>query len=247
MTDISKYVINYSALAKQGKLTKLVGREKEIDRLVHILLRKNNHNPLIMGPSGIGKTALVEGLIQYLQSEKAPDLYKNVEVIGVDVASIMLDTKTDEEYASVLKEIFEDVYASNGKKILYAKDVSFLVRTDINPENIEPAKFLKLKVMEGSVTVILETDPVSYRAYVEKDIALLGKFQSLFLEEPTVEEAIQIVMAQKDQFEKHYGVVIPDEVVKSAVQLSYRLFHSLKIYTKINGTQLLRTVIQSCS
>ena len=222
MTDISKYVINYSALAKQGKLTKLVGREKEIDRLVHILLRKNNHNPLIMGPSGIGKTALVEGLIQYLQSEKAPDLYKNVEVIGVDVASIMLDTKTDEEYASVLKEIFEDVYASNGKKILYAKDVSFLVRTDINPENIEPAKFLKLKVMEGSVTVILETDPVSYRAYVEKDIALLGKFQSLFLEEPTVEEAIQIVMAQKDQFEKHYGVVIPDEVVKSAVQLSHR-------------------------
>ncbi|MGN1090995.1 MAG: AAA family ATPase [Alphaproteobacteria bacterium] len=222
MTDISKYVINYSALAKQGKLTKLVGREKEIDRLVHILLRKNNHNPLIMGPSGIGKTALVEGLIQYLQSEKAPDLYKNVEVIGVDVASIMLDTKTDEEYASVLKEIFEDIYASNGKKILYAKDVSFLVRTDINPENIEPAKFLKLKVMEGSVTVILETDPVSYRAYVEKDIALLGKFQSLFLEEPTVEEAIQIVMAQKDQFEKHYGVVIPDEVVKSAVQLSHR-------------------------
>lgn len=222
MTDISKYVINYSSLAKEGKLTKLIGREKEIDRLVHILLRKNNHNPLIIGPSGIGKTALVEGLIQYLQSEKAPDLYKNVEVIGVDVASIMLDTKTDEEYASILKEIFEDVYASNGKKILYAKDVSFLVRTDVNPENIEAAKFLKLKVMEGSVTVILETDPVSYRAYVEKDIALLGKFQSLFLEEPTVDEAIQIVMAQKNQFEKHYGVVIPDEVVKSAVQLSHR-------------------------
>ena len=222
MADISKYVINYSALAKEGKLVKLVGREKEITRLVHILLRKNNNNPLIMGPSGIGKTALIEGLVQYLQSPQAPDIYKDVEVIGVDVATIMLDTKTDEEYASILKQIFEDIYASNGKKILYAKDVSFLVRTDVNPENIEPAKFLKLKVMEGSVTVILESDPVSYRAYVEKDIALLGKFQSLFLEEPTVDEAIEIVTAQKGQFEQHYGVVIPDEVVKSAVQLSHR-------------------------
>lgn len=222
MADISKYVINYSTLAKEGKLSKLVGREKEIDRLVHILLRKNNHNPLIMGPSGIGKTALVEGLVQYLQSDKAPDLYKDVEVMGVDVSSIMLDTKTDEEYATILKEIFEDIYTSQGKKILYANDVSFLVRTDVNPENIEAAKFLRLKVLEGSITVILETDPVSYRAYVEKDIALLSKFQTLFLEEPTVDEAIQIVTDQKGQFEKHYGVVIPDDVVTSAVQLSHR-------------------------
>lgn len=222
MADTSKYIINYTDLARQGKLVKLVGREKEIERLVHILLRKNNHNPLIMGPAGIGKTALVEGLVQYLQSEKSPQMYKDVDIIGVDVSAVMLDTKTDEEYASVIKQIFEEVYASQGKKILYAKDVSFLVRTDINPENTEPAKFLKLKVLEGTVTVILESDPVSYRAYVEKDIALLGKFQTVFLEEPTVDEAIQIVSSQKEQFEKHYQVVIPDDVVKSAVQLSHR-------------------------
>ena len=222
MADISKYVINYTQKARSGQLTQLVGREEQVNRLVHILLRKNNNNPLVMGPSGIGKTALVEGLIAFMASDRAPDVFKKVEVVGVDVASIMLDTKTDEEYGAILKQIYEDIYASNGKKILYAKDVSLIVRTDINPENIEPAKFLKLKVLEGSVKCILEADPMSYRAYVEKDIALLGKFQTLFLEEPTVDEAVEIVSNQKAQFEKHYGVTIPDDVVKAAVQLAHR-------------------------
>ena len=222
MADISKYVINYTKKARAGQLTQLVGRKEEVNRLVHILLRKNNNNPLIMGPSGIGKTALIEGLIAFMASDNAPDVFKDVEVVGVDVATIMLDTKTDEEYSSILKEIFEDIYAADGKKILYAKDVSLLVRTDVNPENIEPAKFLKLKVLEGSVKCILESDPLSYRAYVEKDIALLGKFQTLFLEEPTVDEAFEIVSNQKQQFEEHYGVTIPTDVVKAAVQLAHR-------------------------
>ncbi|MBE6449910.1 MAG: ATP-dependent Clp protease ATP-binding subunit [Alphaproteobacteria bacterium] len=222
MADISKYVINYTQLAKNGKLTNLVGRNQEIGRLTHILLRKNNNNPLIVGPSGVGKTALIEGLASFMISPQAPEVFKDIAVIGIDVSTIMLDTKSDEEYALILKEIYEDIYASNGKKILYAKDVSLVVRTDINPENVEPAKFLKLKILEGSVTCILEADPVSYRAYVEKDIALLGKFQTMFLEEPTVEEAIQIVSEQKKQFEEHYGVVIPEEVVKTAVALSHR-------------------------
>ena len=222
MADISKYIINYTQKARAGQLTELVGRESEINRLTHILLRKNNNNPLIVGPSGVGKTALIEGFVQFMISDKAPDVFKQVEVVGVDVSSVMLDSKTDEEYATILKEIFEDVYASAGKKILYAKDVSLLVRTDINPENIEPAKFLKLKVMEGTVRCIMESDPMSYRAYVEKDIALLGKFQTLFLEEPTVDEAIEIVSAQKSEFEKHYGVVIPQDVVNASVNLSHR-------------------------
>ncbi|MBP5534902.1 MAG: ATP-dependent Clp protease ATP-binding subunit [Alphaproteobacteria bacterium] len=222
MTDISKYVINYTKKAQAGQLTQLVGRDDEVNRLVHILLRKNNNNPLVMGPSGIGKTALIEGLINFIASDAAPTVFKKIEVVGVDVAAIMLDTKTDEEYSFILKQIFEDIYASGGKKILYAKDVSLIVRTDINPENIEPAKFLKLKILEGSVRCILESDPLSYRAYVEKDIALLGKFQTLFLEEPTVDEAIEIVSNQKAQFEEHYGVTIPDDVVKASVNLAHR-------------------------
>ena len=222
MADVSKYIINYTQMAKAGLLTPLVGRQDEVNRLMHILLRKNNNNPLVMGPSGIGKTALIEGLIQFMASESAADTFKDVEVVGVDVASVMLDTTSDDAYAAILKQIYEDIYAAHGKKIFYAKDVSLIVRTDINPENIEPAKFLKLKIMDGSVTCILESDPLSYRAYVEKDIALMGKFQTLFLEEPTVAEAIQIVQRQKAQFEQHYGVVIPDDVVAASVNLAHR-------------------------
>lgn len=222
MADVSKYIINYTQMAKAGQLTPLVGRQDEVNRLMHILLRKNNNNPLVMGPSGIGKTALIEGLIQFMASESAPDTFKDVEVVGVDVASVMLDTTSDDAYAAILKQIYEDIYAAHGKKIFYAKDVSLIVRTDINPENIEPAKFLKLKIMDGSVTCILESDPLSYRAYVEKDIALMGKFQTLFLEEPTTAEAIQIVQRQKAQFEQHYGVVIPDDVVAASVNLAHR-------------------------
>ena len=222
MADVSKYIINYTQMAKAGLLTPLVGRQDEVNRLMHILLRKNNNNPLVMGPSGIGKTALIEGLIQFMASESAADTFKDVEVVGVDVASVMLDTTSDDAYAAILKQIYEDIYAAHGKKIFYAKDVSLIVRTDINPENIEPAQFLKLKIMDGSVTCILESDPLSYRAYVEKDIALMGKFQTLFLEEPTVAEAIQIVQRQKAQFEQHYGVVIPDDVVAASVNLAHR-------------------------
>ena len=222
MSEIFKYLIDYTEKAKKGELTALVGRSEEINRLVHILLREAKNNPLIVGPSGIGKTALVEGLAAYLISEQAPEALKNKHIVGVDVATIMLDTKNDEEYAQRLKEVFEDIYASQGQKILYTKDVSFLVRTDVNPENIEAAKFLKLKVMEGTVNCIMEADPLSYRGYVEKDVAVLQHFQTLFLEEPTQDEAVKIVQAQKHRFEKHYDVVIPDDVVKAAVNLSHR-------------------------
>ena len=167
MSEISKYLIDYTEKAKKGELTALVGRSEEINRLVHILLREAKNNPLIVGPSGIGKTALVEGLAAYLISEQAPEALKNKHIVGVDVATIMLDTKNDEEYAQRLKEVFEDIYASQGQKILYTKDVSFLVRTDVNPENIEAAKFLKLKVMEGTVNCIMEADPLSYREYIK--------------------------------------------------------------------------------
>lgn len=222
MSEVSQYIIDYTEMAQKGELVRLVGREKEIDRLVHILLRKAKNNPLIVGPAGVGKTALIEGLTTYLTTDKAPEVLQQKHIVGVDVAALMLDSNSDEEYAQKLKHVFEEIDASKGQKILYTKDVSFLVRTDVNPENAEPAKFLKIKVLDGSINCILEADPLAFRGYVEKDTAVLQNFQTLFLEEPTVAEATQILAAQKGRFEKHYGVVIPDEVVKTAVNLSHR-------------------------
>ena len=216
------YIIDYSVLAQEGKLVQLVGREKEIERLVHILLRKTRSNPMIVGPAGIGKTALVEGLASYLLSDEAPTVLKQKHIVGIDIARLMLESSSDEEYAQKLKKVIEDIHLHHDTQILYINEASLLVRNDANPENIEAAKFLKLKVQEGSVNVILETDNLTYRGSIEKDSSVLQQFQTLFLEEPTADETIKIVGNRKKEFEEHYGVVISDEFVKTAVALTGR-------------------------
>ena len=220
-TDVSKYLINYSALAREGKLTELVGRETELERLIHIMLRSSKSNPVVVGPAGIGKTALIEGLIAFISSEDAPDELRR-EVVGLDVARLMLDTKSEEEYAELTKQVMQVVIDSNHKKVLYLKDVSFLVYVDTNPENKEPGKFLKLALLAGQVSCIIESNTLQYVACMEKDTAVMGCVQTLLLEEPTLNDSIQIVEGRKHTLEDHYGIKIPPETVKAACQLTHR-------------------------
>lgn len=220
-TDISRYLINYSALAKEGKLTELVGREAELERLIHIMLRTTKSNPVVVGPSGIGKTALIEGLIQFISSDDAPDELRK-EVVGLNVPRLMLDTKSETEYAELTKRVLQSVIDSNHKQVLYLKDVSFLVNVDTNPENKEPAKFLKLALLAGDVRCIIETDTIHFVGFMEKDTAVMGCVQSLLLEEPNLEDSIQIVDGRKGKYEEHYGIKIPLETVKAACQLTHR-------------------------
>ena len=220
-TDISRYLINYSALAKEGKLTELVGREAELERLIHIMLRTTKSNPVVVGPSGIGKTALIEGLIQFVSSEDAPDELRK-EVVGLDVPRLMLDTKSETEYAELTKRVMQSVIDSNHKQVLYLKDISFLVNVDTNPENKEPAKFLKLALLAGDVRCIIETDTIHFVGFMEKDTAVMGCVQSLLLEEPNLDDSIQIVDGRKGKYEEHYGIKIPLETVKAACQLTHR-------------------------
>ena len=220
-TDVSKYLINYSALAREGKLTELVGRETELERLIHIMLRSSKSNPVVVGPAGIGKTALIEGLISFISSEDAPDELRR-EVVGLDVARLMLDTRSEEEYAELTKQVMQVVIDSNHKKVLYLKDVSFLVYVDTNPENKEPGKFLKLALLAGQVSCIIESNTLQYVACMEKDTAVMGCVQTLLLEEPTLNDSIQIVEGRKHTLEDHYGIKIPEETVKAACQLTHR-------------------------
>jgi len=134
----------------------------------------------------------------------------------------MLNSETDEEYTQNLKGVFETICEHKGEWILYINEASLLVRSDVSPENAEASKFLKLKLLDGSVNVILETAMLTYRGVVEKDTSVMQQFQTLFLEEPSAAETEQIVMDRKADFEKHYGVVISDEFVKVAVNLTGR-------------------------
>ena len=219
--DISRYLINYSTLAREGKLTELVGRESELERLIHIMLRTTKSNPVVVGPSGIGKTALIEGLIQFVSSDDAPDELRK-EVVGLDVPRLMLDTKSETEYAELTKRVMQSVIDSHHKQVLYLKDISFLVNVDTNPENKEPAKFLKLALLAGDIRCIIETDTIHFVGFMEKDTAVMGCVQSLLLEEPNLEDSIQIVDGRKGKYEEHYGIKIPLETVKAACQLTHR-------------------------
>lgn len=221
-TDLSQYLINYTAAAKAGQLTELVGREKELERLIHILLRSTKSNPVVVGPSGIGKTALIEGLIAFMASENAPDYLRQREVVGLNVQRLMLDSKSDAEYAELTKRVMQTVIDSHHQKVLYLKDISFLVYVDTNPENKEPAKFLKLALLDGDLSCIVETDTMHYVGFMEKDTAVMGCVQSLLLEEPTLDESIEIVGQRKHRYEEHYDIKIPDSTVKVACQLTHR-------------------------
>ena len=142
--EIEEYLINYTKLVEEGKIGYLVGREKELERLIHILLKNQKNNPVVVGTNGIGKTALLEGLIAFMASEDAPDFLQAKEVIGINIAKVMLDTSSESEYAELIKKVMQYVKDSQGSKILYIKDISLLVHMDTAPENKEPAKFLKL-------------------------------------------------------------------------------------------------------
>ncbi|MBQ3695920.1 MAG: ATP-dependent Clp protease ATP-binding subunit [Alphaproteobacteria bacterium] len=220
--EATKYLINYTELAKQGKFPPLIGREKELERLIHALLRDDKNNPIVIGPAGIGKSALIEGLIQFMASEDAPEYMQTREVVGFDVGALMLDAASDADYANLVKQVIQSIVETNGKQLLYLKDMSFLVYMDISPENKEPAKFLKLALVSGEINCILETDTQTYVTTVEKDTAVMGCLQPLLLEEPTLEESIEIVQARKGKYEQHYDIKIPAETVKAACQLTAR-------------------------
>ena len=224
MADMTaeKYLINYTRMAQNGELGDLVGREAELERLIHILLRTTKNNPLVVGVPGVGKSALIRGLASFMASENAPDFLREKQVVGLDVAAVMVDTKTDEEYAEKIKHALQIVIENPHKYLLYLRDISFLVTVDTNPENKEPAKFLKLSLIAGKVNCVVEADTSHFVSYMEKDTAVMSHMQTLFLEEPTVEESIQIAEQTKHTFEEHYGVSIPPETVKTACQLAYR-------------------------
>lgn len=220
--DANKYLINYTDLSKEGKLPILIGRDKELERLIHVLLRENKNNPVVVGPAGIGKSALIEGLISFMASENAPDYMQNREVVGLNVGALMLDAQNDSDYSSLIKQVFQSIIDSQGQKVLYLKDMSFLVYMDTSPENKDAAKFLKLALISGKINCILETDKQTYVTTVEKDTAVMGCLQPLLLEEPSLDETIEIVRARKGKYEQHYDIQIPAETVKIACQLTAR-------------------------
>lgn len=220
MSEKSKYIVDYSEKAAKGLLREVVGREAEQRRVMHILLRSLKNNPMLLGPTGIGKTSIIEGVAKALTDGRVPPKLKEYKVVGIDVASMMIDSKTFAEYEENLKLAFQEIQASNGKSLLFINDISFLAKTPSG--NQEIPKFLKPKVLDGGIRCIVEAELNAFKLYLEQDPDLMSVLQTMYIEEPTQTETLNILKGLTPSFEQKYGIKIPEEVLKNTVGMSAR-------------------------
>ena len=220
MVDIADYIVDYNSLAAAGRLTRLVGRAAELERIVQILLRYSKNNPVITGLAGVGKKTLVYGFADLLAAGNVPDELKEYRLVGIDVSSLLIDSPSAEEYEENVKKLF--AHFRNGKYILFIKDAGLLIRRDTDDGTREIAKYLKPKVLAGECKIIMAVDTISFKGMIENDSELMTVMQVIRLDECSVKEALSITKGSKARMEEHYSVKIDDDAVEAAVVLTHR-------------------------
>jgi len=210
-----------TAMAREGKLDPVIGREKEIERVIQILSRRTKNNPVLIGEPGVGKTAIAEGLAQRIVENKVPETLKDKRVVALDLASVVAGSKYRGEFEERLKKVIEEI-RNSGDIILFIDEMHTLIGAGAAEGAIDAANILKPALARGELQVIGATTLDEYRKHVEKDAALERRFQPVYVEEPTVEEAIAILKGLRERYEAHHHVRITDAAIESAVRLSDR-------------------------
>ncbi len=213
--------IDLTDAARAGKLDPVIGREKEIDRVIQILSRRTKNNPALIGEPGVGKTAIAEGLAQRIVAGDVPETLLNKRVLTLDIGSLVAGTKYRGEFEERLKKIIEELRNTNDA-VLFIDELHTLVGAGAAEGAIDAANILKPPLSRGELQCIGATTLDEYRKYIERDAALERRFQPVMVEEPTLEQAIDILMGIRERYEQHHKVTITDEAVKAAVDLSIR-------------------------
>ena len=218
---LNQYGKDLTELAKQNKLDPVIGREKEIERVIEILSRRTKNNPCLIGEPGVGKTAVVEGLAQMIKENNVPEILKNKRVVSLDIASMIAGAKYRGDFEERLKKTLQEIKSASNV-ILFIDEIHTIVGAGSAEGAMDAANILKPLLSRGEIQVIGATTLNEYRKYIEKDSALERRFQSVIVEEPSIEDTIQILRGLKDKYEAHHKVKITDEAIKEATVLSER-------------------------
>jgi ATP-dependent Clp protease ATP-binding subunit ClpC len=213
--------INLTDAARAGKLDPVIGRDKEIERVIQILGRKTKNNPALIGEPGVGKTAIAEGLAHRIVAGDVPDILLNKRVLTLDIGSLVAGTKYRGEFEERLKKIIEELRNTNDA-VLFIDELHTLVGAGAAEGAIDAANILKPPLARGELQCIGATTLDDYRKYIERDAALERRFQPVMVEEPTIEQTIEILMGIRERYEQHHKVKITDAAIRAAADLSIR-------------------------
>ncbi len=218
---IDKYGKDLTRYASENKLDPVIGRERDTERVLEILCRRLKNNPCLIGDPGVGKTAIVEGLAQKIQSDDVPEMLLNKRVISIDMASMVAGAKYRGEFEDRLKSLMDEVCKSEDI-ILFIDEIHTIVGAGGAEGAIDASNILKPALARGELQCIGATTVDEYRKYIEKDSALERRFQPIIIEEPSKEDAIKILKGLKNKYEEHHSIRITDEAISAAVNLSDR-------------------------
>ncbi|HEX6180741.1 MAG TPA: ATP-dependent chaperone ClpB [Chitinophagaceae bacterium] len=219
---LNKYARNLNEMAREGKLDPVIGRDEEIRRTLHILSRRSKNNPILVGEPGVGKTAIAEGLAHRIVNGDVPENLKSKVIFALDMGQLIAGAKYKGEFEERLKAVVKEVATSDGEIILFIDEIHTLIGAGGGEGAMDAANILKPALARGELRAIGATTLNEYQKYFEKDKALERRFQKVFIEEPSVEDAISILRGLKDRYETHHHVRIKDEAIIAAVELSHR-------------------------
>lgn len=219
---LEKYARNLTQLAREDKLDPVIGREAEIRRIMQVLSRRTKNNPVLIGEAGVGKTAIVEGLAVRIANADVPESLKDKELVSLDLGALLAGTKYRGEFEERLKTVMRDVAQAKGKVLLFIDELHTLVGAGAAEGAIDASNMLKPALSRGELHAIGATTLREYQKHIEKDPALTRRFQPVYVEEPSVHDAVAILRGLKGRYELHHGIRITDDAIQSAVQLSSR-------------------------
>ncbi|MEL6276721.1 MAG: ATP-dependent Clp protease ATP-binding subunit, partial [Bacteroidota bacterium] len=219
---LEKYTVNLNERAESGKLDPIVGRDEEIRRLLQILSRRKKNNPLLIGEAGVGKTAIVEGIAWRIVKGDVPESLQDKKIFVLDIAGLLAGAKYKGDFEERLKGVIKEVTESNGQFILFVDEIHTLVGAGGGNGAMDAANILKPALARGELRTIGATTLDEYGKYFEKDKALVRRFQTVMIDEPSIEDTISILRGLQERYEVYHKIEILDEALVAAAELSKR-------------------------